>query len=132
MLYASNSKIIINELQLIELKRNPLGAPVRQARGVVQMKVHNDATSLNDKLRIANKVNTKYLDASADKSKMLENLELELGMNYNQLIAVSNNNKPGKPPYPGVSPLLAKVKVCGLFLKNIKSFNFYCHLLNTT
>ena len=64
MLYAFNSKIIINELQLIELKRNPLGAPVRQARGVVQMKVHNDATSLNDKLRIANKVNTKYLDAS--------------------------------------------------------------------
>ena len=96
-------------MQLIELKRNPLGAPVRQARGVVPMKVHNDATSLNDKLRIANKVNTKYLDASADKSKMLENLELELGMDYNQLIALSNNNKPGKPPCSGV---LYLEKVC--------------------
>ena len=35
--------------QLIELKRNPLGAPSRASRGVVPMKVQNDATSLNDK-----------------------------------------------------------------------------------
>ena len=42
--------------QLIELKRNPLGAPSRQSRGVVPTKVSRDATSLADKLRIANKV----------------------------------------------------------------------------
>ena len=41
---------------MIELKRNPLGAPSRQVRGVVPTKVSRDATSLADKLRIANKV----------------------------------------------------------------------------
>ena len=86
---------------MIELKRNPLGAPVRQARGIVPMRVHNDATSLNDKLRIANKVNSKYLESKAEKSKLLEDLESELGSEDTNTLVVSLAKTNGKIAAPG-------------------------------
>ena len=92
-------------LQLIELKRNPLGAPVRQSRGIVPMKVKNDATSLNDKLRIANKVNNKYQEALAEKKKLLEDLELEkasLPYRENDNSPLISSNFSGKQPLPGL------------------------------
>ena len=79
-------------MQLIELKRNPLGAPVRQSRGIVPMRVKNDATSLTDKLRIANKVNNKYSESLTEKLKLLEELEKEVGPEYlNDLLSANKN-----------------------------------------
>ena len=78
---------------MIELKRNPLGAPVRQSRGIVPLRLKNDATSLTDKLRIANKVNNKYSESLTEKLKLLEELEKEVGPeNLNELL---NPNKNG-------------------------------------
>ena len=77
---------------MIELKRNPLGAPVRQSRGIVPMRVKNDATSLTDKLRIANKVNNKYSESLTEKLKLLEELETEVGQeNVDELLNPSKN-----------------------------------------
>ena len=79
-------------MQLIELKRNPLGAPVRQSRGIVPMRVKNDATSLTDKLRIANKVNNKYSESLMEKVKLLEDLQIEVGPeNVDELLNNANN-----------------------------------------
>ena len=79
-------------MQLIELKRNPLGAPVRQSRGIVPMRVKNDATSLTDKLRIANKVNNKYSESLMEKVKLLEELQIEVGPeNVDELLNNANN-----------------------------------------
>ena len=79
-------------MQLIELKRNPLGAPVRQSRGIVPMRVKNDATSLTDKLRIANKVNNKYSESLMEKVKLLEDLQIEVGQeNVDELLNNANN-----------------------------------------
>ena len=80
-------------MQLIELKRNPLGAPVRQSRGIVPMRVKNDATSLTDKLRIANKVNNKYSESLMEKVKLLEELQIEVGPeNVDELLNNANKN----------------------------------------
>ena len=80
-------------MQLIELKRNPLGAPVRQSRGIVPMRVKNDATSLTDKLRIANKVNNKYSESLMEKVKLLEDLQIEVGPeNVDELLNNANKN----------------------------------------
>ena len=46
---------------------------------LVPTKVSREATSLADKLRIANKVNTKFLESLSEKSKQCEQLEAELG-----------------------------------------------------
>ena len=64
------------------------------------MRVQNDATSLNDKLRIANKVNSKYLESRAEKSKLLEELELEMESNdTNSLLSlVENSANKNAPP----------------------------------
>ena len=79
-------------MQLIELKRNPLGAPVRQSRGIVPMRLKNDATSLTDKLRIANKVNNKYSESLMEKVKLLEDLQIEVGPeNVDELLNNANN-----------------------------------------
>ena len=79
-------------MQLIELKRNPLGAPVRQSRGIVPMRLKNDATSLTDKLRIANKVNNKYSESLMEKVKLLEELQIEVGPeNVDELLNNANN-----------------------------------------
>ena len=79
-------------MQLIELKRNPLGAPVRQSRGIVPMRLKNDATSLTDKLRIANKVNNKYSESLMEKVKLLEDLKIEVGPeNVDELLNNANN-----------------------------------------
>ena len=79
-------------MQLIELKRNPLGAPVRQSRGIVPLRVKNDATSLTDKLRIANKVNNKYSESLMEKVKLLEDLQIEVGPeNVDELLNNANN-----------------------------------------
>ena len=78
---------------MIELKRNPLGAPVRQSRGIVPMRVKNDATSLTDKLRIANKVNNKYSESLMEKVKLLEDLQIEVGPeNVDELLNNANKN----------------------------------------
>ena len=80
-------------MQLIELKRNPLGAPVRQSRGIVPLRVKNDATSLTDKLRIANKVNNKYSESLMEKVKLLEDLQIEVGPeNVDELLNNANKN----------------------------------------
>ena len=80
-------------MQLIELKRNPLGAPVRQSRGIVPMRLKNDATSLTDKLRIANKVNNKYSESLMEKVKLLEELQIEVGPeNVDELLNNANKN----------------------------------------
>ena len=80
-------------MQLIELKRNPLGAPVRQSRGIVPLRVKNDATSLTDKLRIANKVNNKYSESLMEKVKLLEELQIEVGPeNVDELLNNANKN----------------------------------------
>ena len=80
-------------MQLIELKRNPLGAPVRQSRGIVPMRLKNDATSLTDKLRIANKVNNKYSESLMEKLKLLEDLQIEVGPeNVDELLNNANKN----------------------------------------
>ena len=77
---------------MIELKRNPLGAPVRQSRGIVPLRVKNDATSLTDKLRIANKVNNKYSESLMEKVKLLEDLQIEVGPeNVDELLNNANN-----------------------------------------
>ena len=77
---------------MIELKRNPLGAPVRQSRGIVPLRVKNDATSLTDKLRIANKVNNKYSESLMEKVKLLEELQIEVGPeNVDELLNNANN-----------------------------------------
>ena len=79
-------------MQLIELKRNPLGAPVRQSRGIVPLRVKNDATSLTDKLRIATKVNNKYSESLMEKVKLLEDLQIEVGPeNVDELLNNANN-----------------------------------------
>ena len=62
------------------------------------MRVQNDATSLNDKLRIANKVNSKYLESLADKSKLLEELELESADTNSLLSFVDNSKSKTDPP----------------------------------
>ena len=78
---------------MIELKRNPLGAPVRQSRGIVPMRLKNDATSLTDKLRIANKVNNKYSESLMEKLKLLEDLQIEVGPeNVDELLNNANKN----------------------------------------
>ena len=78
---------------MIELKRNPLGAPVRQSRGIVPLRVKNDATSLTDKLRIANKVNNKYSESLMEKVKLLEELQIEVGPeNVDELLNNANKN----------------------------------------
>ena len=80
-------------MQLIELKRNPLGAPVRQSRGIVPMRLKNDATSLTDKLRIANKVNNKYSESLMEKVKLLEDLQIEVGPeNVDELLNNATTN----------------------------------------
>ena len=77
---------------MIELKRNPLGAPVRQSRGIVPLRVKNDATSLTDKLRIATKVNNKYSESLMEKVKLLEDLQIEVGPeNVDELLNNANN-----------------------------------------
>ena len=43
------------------------------------MKVKNELTSLDDKFRIANKVNAKYLESGSEKSKLLDELYEEVG-----------------------------------------------------
>ena len=78
---------------MIELKRNPLGAPVRQSRGIVPLRLKNDATSLTDKLRIANKVNNKYSESLMEKVKLLEELQIEVGPeNVDELLNNANKN----------------------------------------
>ena len=78
---------------MIELKRNPLGAPVRQSRGIVPLRLKNDATSLTDKLRIANKVNNKYSESLMEKVKLLEDLQIEVGPeNVDELLNNANKN----------------------------------------
>lgn len=44
-------------------------------------------TSLDDKLRIANKVNNKYLELRIEKNKILEGLCLEVGKESESMLA---------------------------------------------
>ena len=56
------------------------------------MRVKNDATSLTDKLRIANKVNNKYSESLMEKVKLLEDLQIEVGAeNVDELLNNANN-----------------------------------------
>ena len=57
------------------------------------MRVKNDATSLTDKLRIANKVNNKYSESLMEKVKLLEDLQIEVGPeNVDELLNNANKN----------------------------------------
>jgi hypothetical protein len=47
--------------------------------GKEKLKFKNDLTSLDDKLRIANKVNTKYLGLGGEKSELLAGLLADVG-----------------------------------------------------
>ena len=68
--------------QLIELRQDPHGMR-KPASGISvgkeKLKCKNDLTSLDDKLRIANKVNTKYLALGAERGNSLEHLVREVG-----------------------------------------------------
>ena len=56
------------------------------------MRLKNDATSLTDKLRIANKVNNKYSESLMEKVKLLEDLKIEVGPeNVDELLNNANN-----------------------------------------
>jgi len=68
--------------KLIELRQDPQGmrkAPSGISVGKEKLKFKNDLTSLDDKLRIANKVNNKYLELGGEKSESLEELLREAG-----------------------------------------------------
>ena len=67
---------------MIELRQDPHGMR-KPASGISvgkeKLKSKNDLTSLDDKLRIANKVNTKYLELGEEKRVSLEHLVREVG-----------------------------------------------------
>jgi len=55
--------------------------------GKDKLKFKNDLTSLDDKLRIANKVNDKYLDLEKEKITKLKDLCFEIGDEYDRILA---------------------------------------------
>ena len=75
---------------MIELRQDPQG--VRRASkgisvGKEKMKFKNDLTSLDDKLRIANKVNDKYLGLEQEKVESLKELCFEFGVQSEEILA---------------------------------------------
>ena len=54
-------------------------APSGISNGKEKVQCKNDLTSLDDKLRIANKVNNKYLELGGQKSDTLDSLLEEVG-----------------------------------------------------
>jgi len=72
--------------KLIELRRNPHGAPSKQPKGAAPVKVKNDLTSLDDKFRIANKVNAKFLEAGSQKTSILEDLYKVVGVDTEKVL----------------------------------------------
>ena len=50
------------------------------------MKVKNDLTSLDDKFRIANKVNAKFLEAGSQKTSILEDLYKVVGVDTEKVL----------------------------------------------
>jgi len=81
--------------KLIELRQDPQG--VRRASkgisvGKEKMKFKNDLTSLDDKLRIANKVNDKYLGLEKEKVETLRELCFECGVKSEEILTNYSNN----------------------------------------
>ena len=86
---------LITFFQLIELRQDPQG--VRRASkgisvGKEKMKFKNDLTSLDDKLRIANKVNDKYLGLEKEKVETLRELCFECGVKSEEILTNYSNN----------------------------------------
>lgn len=50
------------------------------------MKIKSDLTSLDDKFRIANKVNAKYLESGREKSNLLDELYKEVGVDTEKVL----------------------------------------------
>ena len=63
--------------------------------GKEKFKFKNDLTSLDDKLRIANKVNDKYLGLEKEKVDLLQELCLELGSPSEEILANYPNHIKG-------------------------------------
>lgn len=55
--------------------------------GKEKFKFKNDLTSLDDKLRIANKVNDKYLELGKEKIEKLKDLCFEIGVESEDILA---------------------------------------------
>ena len=72
------------------MRQDPQG--VRKKGGAIsvgkeKLKFSNEMTSLDDKLRIANKVNNKYLELRVEKNKILEELCIDVGKESETIIA---------------------------------------------
>ena len=63
--------------------------------GKEKLKFKNDLTSLDDKLRIANKVNEKYLALENEKIEKLKDLCFEFGVQSEEILSNSQNHSIG-------------------------------------
>ena len=63
--------------------------------GKEKLKYKNDLTSLDDKLRIANKVNEKYLALENEKIEKLKDLCFEFGVQSEEILSNSQNHSIG-------------------------------------
>ena len=74
--------------------------------GKEKLKFNNEMTSLDDKLRIANKVNNKYLELGVEKTKLLEDLCAEVGKEADNIITncsvIAKEGKPGNYWKPSI------------------------------
>ena len=77
------------------MRKAPSGISV----GKEKLKCKNDLTSLDDKIRIANKVNSKYLKLGSEKSDTLESMTKDVGEEALTVLEngnpTSNGNKKG-------------------------------------
>ena len=90
---------------MIELRQDPQGAR-RTAKGISvgkeKFKFKNDLTSLDDKLRIANKVNDKYLQLEREKTETLNLMSEEVGPGVEEIL-LNPPNKDGKGKIMNIS-----------------------------
>jgi len=81
--------------KLIELRQDPQGVR-RKAKGISvgkeKFKFKNELTSLDDKLRIADKVHQKYLELGQEKISILKQLLLEVGSEAEFILAKAPAN----------------------------------------
>ena len=64
--------------------------------GNEKFKFKNELTSLDDKLRIAGKVHTKYLELGQEKISVLQELLAEVGAEAEFILAKTPSNAKGK------------------------------------
>jgi len=111
---------------LIELRQDPQGVR-RSAKGISvgkeKFKFKNELTSLDDKLRIADKVHLKYLELGQEKIQILQQLLLEVGSEAEFILAKAAKTAKGKTGQLTCAQMPT--------LDNIKAHNIYNEFAGT-